>query len=919
MLSRTRKLFSFAVLFSVFGLLAGFFPGARLYAENAQFDLQGPTLEVKVQRDGRTLPISEVPTLQPGDRLWLHPVLGEHESVHYLMVAVFLRGSTNPPPDDWFHKVEAWNKDIMEEGTYILVPPGAEQAVVLFAPQTGGDFSTLKSAVRGRPGAFVRASQDLAVAGLDRARINTYLKYVRGIDDPEKVKAESNTLARSLGLKLNEECFERPSDQQASCLQQSQSALILDNGSNATAQSLLNGPTSDLALQAGYTPGMAAGLYDPYISVALDIGRILASFHTAQYQYIPGLPDDDGVDMNLWLNAPPSFHNPKSVIVVALPPIQAAEPPHLQPVDPKQMYCMQKSPLVLPVDNAPEVFATRYAHGLMLHLEGDKHKSMDLPVRADAEKGGFLLPAPVLKNADLGNEVEATVQGYWGFDTYTGPSFHLRSTYAGQWTVADSDKSALVVGRDDDLHLQSQSAACVESVSFRDPNGKDDKAAFKPNGPNGIVATLSLKDAQPGPVLVSIQQYGIKDPKTLNILAFAEVGKYEDFRIHAGDTTGVLTGTRLDGVASVQFHNASFSPVKLTRKDTTDSLALVAPAASKSGPQGKNASDLAQLKPGEDSVADVQLKDGRTVPVPAIVEDPRPEVTLIHTYVQLPPEPQPAPTVTIKLGADQELPLNGQLTFSLKTVTPSSFSRGESVEIATADGLESAKFSLASGQLVLQDATTAIGVLDPAKSFGASAFGPLRLRPILADGTAGDWVPLATLVRLPTIQSYTCPTEQSQPCVLKGNGLYLLDSVAPTPQFQKPVTVPDGYASDALQVPHVSNGELYAKLRDDAAIVNTLSVPLPPVHIARHSHHREKPGAKEAAPVDAENSAASGDDSDADADTNTKPVARASGTATPTTPAGAAPTSKQAGATATSPSSSGNAAAASPPAKPQSR
>jgi hypothetical protein len=186
MLSRTRKLFSFAVLFSVFGLLAGFFPGARLYAENAQFDLQGPTLEVKVQRDGRTLPISEVPTLQPGDRLWLHPVLGEHESVHYLMVAVFLRGSTNPPPDDWFHKVEAWNKDIMEEGTYILVPPGAEQAVVLFAPQTGGDFSTLKSAVRGRPGAFVRASQDLAVAGLDRARINTYLKYVRGIDGKSK-------------------------------------------------------------------------------------------------------------------------------------------------------------------------------------------------------------------------------------------------------------------------------------------------------------------------------------------------------------------------------------------------------------------------------------------------------------------------------------------------------------------------------------------------------------------------------------------------------------------------------------------------------------------------------------------------------------------------------------------------------------
>jgi hypothetical protein len=881
MLSRTRKLLSFVLLSSAFGLLAGPFSNVRLYAENAQFDLQGPTLEVKVQRDGKTLPIAEVPNLQPGDRLWLHPVLGEHESVHYLMVAVFLRGSTNPPPDDWFHKVEAWNKEVMEEGTYILVPPGAEQAVVLFAPQTGGDFSTLKNAVRGRPGSFVRASQDLGVASLDRARINTYLKYVRAINDPAQVKDESNTLARSLSLKLNQDCFERPPDQQASCLQQSQSALILDNGSSAIAQALLNGPTSDLALQAGYTPGMSAGLYDPYISVALDIGKILASFHTAQYQYIPGLPDDDGVDMNLWLNAPPSFHNPKSVIVVALPPIRVAEPPHLQPVDPKQVYCVQKSPLVLPVDNAPEVFATGFAHGLMLHLEGDKQKSIDLPVQADAEKGGFLVPAPVLKNADLGDEVKATVEGYWGFDSYTGPTFKLRSTDGGDWTVADSDKSALVVGRSDDLHLHSEAAACVESVTFRDPNGKDEKATFKPNGSDGIVASLPLTDSQPGPILVSIQQYGLKDPKTLSIPGFAEVGKYDDFRMHAGDANGVLSGTRLDGVASVEFHSVSFSPVKLSRKGDTDSLALVAPAQAKNASPGQAGSSLAQLKPGDDSVAQVHLKDGRTVPVPAIVEDQRPAVTLINTYVQLPPAPQPPPPVTIKLGADQELPLDGQITFSIKSVSPAAFSQGESVEIATADGLESAKFSLASGGLVLQDATTAIGVLNPAKSFGASAFGPLRLRPILADGTEGDWVALATLVRLPTLQSYTCPPDPSQPCALNGGGLYLLDSVAPTAQFQKPVMVPDGYASNTLQVPRVTNGQLYAKLRDDTAIVNTLQVPPPPVRIARRNHRKDKPDSKDAAPADTVNAASSDADSDTNTDTATRVTSGASPSPTP--------------------------------------
>ena len=404
-------------------------------------------------------------------------------------------------------------------------------------------------------------------------------------------------------------------------------------------------------------------------------------------------------------------------------------------------------------------------------------------------------------------------------------------------------------------------------MSFRDPSGKDEKATFKPNGSDGIVASLPLTDSQPGPILVSIQQYGLKDPKTLSISGFAEVGKYNDFRLHAGDANGVLSGTRLDGVASVEFHSVSFSPVKLSRKGDTDSLALVAPAQAKSA--GQPASALAQLKPGDDSVAQVHLKDGRTVPVPAIVQDSRPSVTLINTYVQLPPVPQPPPPVTIKLGANQEMPLNGQLTFSIKSVSPAAFSQGESVEIATADGLQSAKFSLASGGLVLQDATTAIGVLNPAKSFGASAFGPLRLRPILADGTQGDWVPLATLVRLPTLQSYICPPDQSQPCTLNGGGLYLLDSVAPTAQFQKPVTVPDGYASNTLQVPRVTNGQLYAKLRDDSAIVNTLQVPEPPAHVARRVHRKDKPESKEASPADADNSVTPGTGSDTDTDTNT--------------------------------------------------
>ena len=99
-------------------------------ADTAAFDLIGPTVEVRVQRDGKTLPISEVPSLQAGDRHWVHPDLPDDQSVHYLMVVAFLRGATNPPPDSWFTAVESWSRPIHQEGTYVVVPEGAEEALI---------------------------------------------------------------------------------------------------------------------------------------------------------------------------------------------------------------------------------------------------------------------------------------------------------------------------------------------------------------------------------------------------------------------------------------------------------------------------------------------------------------------------------------------------------------------------------------------------------------------------------------------------------------------------------------------------------------------------------------------------------------------------------------------------------------------
>src|SRR5665213_1245667 len=131
-------------------LLAGLLATAA-HADPAPFDLAGPVLEVKVTRGGSTLPIAEVPNLAAGDQLWIKADLPPTQSTHYLMVAAFLSGSTNPPPESWFFPCKTWTRKCGRDGLTITVPQDAQQVLVFLAPQTGGDFRTLVSAVPGTP------------------------------------------------------------------------------------------------------------------------------------------------------------------------------------------------------------------------------------------------------------------------------------------------------------------------------------------------------------------------------------------------------------------------------------------------------------------------------------------------------------------------------------------------------------------------------------------------------------------------------------------------------------------------------------------------------------------------------------------------------------------------------------------------
>ncbi len=783
-------------------------------ADTAAFDLSGPRLEMNVTRAGKTLPISQVPNLQPQDRLWVHLLVPPGQTVHYLLVVAFLRGSTNPPPENWFTKVETWDKQVRREGVTVTVPQDAQQALLLLAPQTGGDFSTLRSALRGKPGAFVRASQDLNQASLDRSRLDQYLNAVRQLanEDPKVLHDTSVLLARSLNIKLDKQCFDKPSEQQAPCLMRNTDQLVLEDGhSQSMVATLTSGPGSDLIGTLSTAKPAGGGAYSPYVGAVMDVARLMENLHTAQYQYIPALSVATMDTVDLKLNNPPSFRKPKSVMVVGLPAVEAAQFPPLRPVDLKQTFCLQKPGLVLPAEGAPLVFSTRFAYDLKLHLKGKPGQTVDLPAKADAGRGGLAIDTRLLPGADFGAELMGTVQGQWGFEIFEGPGFHLQNAHPGSWVVPAADKSALIVGREDVLHLQSDDAACVSEVTVKDQKGKTVKVNWKLAKPNELELKLPLKDAAAGPMAIAMKKYGLTKPDELSLLAYAEPGHLDSLVIHAGDRQSVLKGTRLDEVASLDLKGMRFVPAGLSRAGQKDELRLTAQTDS---------SDA--LRPEEKLSAKVALKDGRVLDVQTTVEAPRPKVKLISKSVQAPAHS------AIRLANDDELPQNGRLTFFLQAEVPQTFAPGLKIEVGTEDGSAKVTLSTAEGNLTLQDPHTLLAVLDPLKNLGPSAFGPLRFRPVAAEGAAGDWQPLVKLVRTPALQEVRCPDSPDKQCTLLGTNLFLIDSVASDAQFTRVVPVPLGFANSRLSVPRPNGTLLYLKLRDDPAVVNTAVLPVLP-------------------------------------------------------------------------------------------
>jgi hypothetical protein len=782
---------------------------AAMRADDSRFDLPGPKIDVYVTHGAATLPISQVPSLLPHDILRVKADLPATQSNHLLLIVAFLRATTNEPPDNWFTKVETWRQPI--EGTTIVVPEGAQKALIFVAPETGGDFDTLRSAVKKNPGLFTRAAMSLNKASLNEQRIQRYLAGMRAVpsDDEKAIESRSAKLAATLDLAPNADCFKERVDDQVDCLTQTSDGILLDDShGQTTANAISTGASSDLVNEAGQADG---ALYSAYVGTLIDLVHLAGMLHTAQYRYIPAISFPSGATMNLKLNSPPSFYNPKSVIVIALPPIEPSHPPKLSVEDPKESFCLANPSMALPFRGTPSLFSTAYPHDLAIAF-GSGKSAVRIGLTPDAHDGG-LIPANQIPEGLLnrfqaigsdGTTVQGKLEGYWGFDKLDGPTLIFQYSRGDNWKFISP--KALVAGEDLEATLQGRGVACVDRVRIANSNGESSPATFDRGvSNNSLKLHLPFKNKPAGTYSLAIDQYGSATATSVRVTVYSKDLRIDKMLLGAGGLAFLL-GEHLEKVVSVKVGDQIFIPSGAAADER--GLALRASRT----PEIDSATNAA-----------VTLKNGGVIAVPVASEDPRATLKVLSFESTL---ATPKGEISVGLSSQQDIALHGILHFVVQSA--GIFPRGQDIEISTADGAVHTNISLSSGDLLLQDDHTAVGTVDLDKTFGESAFGELRIRAIPDDGTVGNWVTLGKLIRRPHITAIHCTNFDVPTCMVEGSDLFLALAFSTTEDFASAVPVPTGFDGSNFAIPMKRYGRgstLYVRLRDDPEGVATIRIP----------------------------------------------------------------------------------------------
>src|SRR3546814_13393694 len=98
---------------------------------------------------------------------------------------------------------------------------------------------------------------------------------------------------------------------------------------------------------------------------------------------------------------------------------------------------------------------------MRLRVVRESGASLDLPVTADPERGGYILAAPAATWHGLGATIQGTLPGDWGFAPFEGPVFTLAHPESAKWATISRAAALLPVGRANAPGLLGGAPACV--------------------------------------------------------------------------------------------------------------------------------------------------------------------------------------------------------------------------------------------------------------------------------------------------------------------------------------------------------------------------------------------------------------------------------------------------------------------------
>ena len=780
------------------------------------FNVPGPVLQVNVRRGEETLPIYQVPSLQPGDIISVTSSFKEKEPVHWMLVSGFLRGATEPPPEKWFSEVDLWKHHNWDHTQQITVPSGANQGLLFLAPDSGGGFSTLRNTVRRQPNLFLRVSQDMTKATAEQGRLNSFLDGMRSaspMGNPQSATQRSIALANSLSINVNGKCFDA-NQQQTPCLVQNTDQLLANSSIRETAvQNLTSMPSASLI--GGVISSQLGAAFFPYVGAAIDVIHLLGGARTADYQYLPALAQKHGDRIQLKLNHDPTFKSPKSVLVYVLPQVETTTPPRIVIDTENHPACISGAASALPAEAPPSLYSTQYGHDWTLSLkDADGRTQNNISIKPDPSVGGFLVAAGAVNQNLFKNDtsLQASITGHWGFQTVTLPPFTLEHSRSGAWQLEAKQQESLIAGSQVVLTLTGPVAACIDHVQLNDGKGNHLAAKLTHTSAHAVTAALDLSQAAVSDATLQVQQAGLNQPDQHKLRIYQPLPQVDKTTYFAGDHVIEFAGQRLDEIASAEFGGAHFDPAHTPKSaDQGDTVQFTQPD---SAPASTVAADST-------ATAVLHLRDGRTMNLSFSVQAPRPMVKVLSMNPR-------NPASTIQLQNHDAVPQDTQLNLTLQSVTPAAFQPDEKIQIRGDLQTTPVELSLSHG-LMLQDQQTVIASFVPAQLLGASTFGRLEFRVIDSRGVAGAWQALPKVVRLPQLKEIRCPLSLNSKCTLTGDHLYLLAAISAEPSMKHAVKIPGGFTGASVEIPRPSGSTIFIKLRDDPDTADPVLLPVMPL------------------------------------------------------------------------------------------